>query len=123
MKCGTLDYLRYYDLEAYLFEDVRKRFQKEGVLSAFDFFSIVIWKANRAKSKVAHRLLKMAETDDLDGAVRQHLVNLQGVLPGCSRCWARGHSLVEPLLVEAAVSIRQESMGGDGWLRSAAGRA
>lgn len=71
MSWGTLDSLRYYDQEAYLFEDVHKRFQADGVLSAFDFFSIVIWKANRAKSKVAHRLLKMAEAEDLDGAVRQ----------------------------------------------------
>jgi len=52
-----VDYLRYYNLETYLFEDVHHRFQTEGSLSAFDFFSIVIWKANRAKTKVARRLL------------------------------------------------------------------
>ena len=64
-----LDYLRYYHLESYLLEDVRCRFHAEGVLSAFDFFSIVIWKANRAKSKIARRLLRKAELDDLDQAV------------------------------------------------------
>lgn len=64
-----LDYLRYYDLEAFLFEDVHRRFHADGFLSAFDFFSIVIWKANRAKSKIAHRLLSKAEVDDLDVAV------------------------------------------------------
>ena len=53
-----MDYVRYYDLESYLFEDVRQQFQSEGSLSAFDFFSIVIWKANRAKSKIAKRLLR-----------------------------------------------------------------
>jgi hypothetical protein len=51
------DFLRYYDLEAFIFEDVHSRFRKEGTLGAFDFFSIVIWKANRAKSLMAKRLL------------------------------------------------------------------
>ena|SRR5215213_10188213 len=51
------DYLKYYDLESYLFEDVHQRFHAEHSLGAFDFFSIVIWKANRAKSKIALKLL------------------------------------------------------------------
>lgn len=50
-------YLRYYDLEHYLFEDVNQRFHAEHSLGAFDFFSIIIWKANRAKSKIARKLL------------------------------------------------------------------
>jgi hypothetical protein len=50
------DFLRLYHLEAYLFGEVTRRFQKDGTLSAFDFFCIVIWKANRAKSKVAARM-------------------------------------------------------------------
>ncbi len=37
---------------------VRRRFAEDGSLGAFDFFSIVIWKANRAKSYVARRLLE-----------------------------------------------------------------
>jgi len=45
------DYLEYYDLERYLFENVHQRFHLEHSLGAFDFFSIVIWKANRAKSQ------------------------------------------------------------------------
>jgi len=67
-----VDGLRYYDLEAYLFEDVHSRFQTEGSLSAFDFFSIVIWKANRAKPRVAKRLLARApeKGTDLDAIVR-----------------------------------------------------
>ena len=36
---------------------VHRRFAEEGHLGAFDFFCIVIWKANRAKTKVAKRLL------------------------------------------------------------------
>ncbi len=52
-----LDYVRYYNLERYLFEDVHRRFHEDGSLGAFEFFSIVVWKANRAKSRVARRLL------------------------------------------------------------------
>ncbi len=54
----TEDYLRYYNLEAYLFEDVRQRFFRDGKLDAFDLFSIIIWKANRSKSILARRLIK-----------------------------------------------------------------
>jgi len=53
-----MDYLKYFDREHYLFDDVRSRFRVEHSLGAFDFFSIVIWKANRSKSKIARRLLK-----------------------------------------------------------------
>ena len=52
-----MDYVKLYDLEKYLFEVVHPRFVRERQLSAFDFFCIVIWKANRAKSKVAKLLL------------------------------------------------------------------
>ncbi len=57
------DFLRLYHLEAYLFREVTGRFQKEGTLSAFDFFCIVIWKANRAKSKVAARMRNKGYAD------------------------------------------------------------
>lgn len=57
------DYLRLYHLEAYLFGEVTRQFQKDGTLSAFDFFCIVIWKANRSKSKVAARLHKKGHPD------------------------------------------------------------
>lgn len=46
-----------YNLESYLFQTVSQRFQKAGYLSAFDFFCIVVWKANRAKSRIAAKLL------------------------------------------------------------------
>lgn len=52
-----VDYLRYFDREQYLFDKVCSRFHAEHSLGAFDFFSIVIWKANRAKSRIARRLL------------------------------------------------------------------
>ncbi len=52
-----IDHLQYFDREHYLFDVVSSRFHSEHSLGAFDFFSIIIWKANRAKSQVARRLL------------------------------------------------------------------
>lgn len=49
--------IQFYTLESYLFSTVHRRFTEQGYLGAFDFFCIVIWKANRAKTKVAKRLL------------------------------------------------------------------
>lgn len=63
-----MNYLALYDLEAYLFRDVREKFRENGYLPAFDFFCIVIWKANRAKSKLAKRLLAKGY-DNLETAV------------------------------------------------------
>jgi hypothetical protein len=51
------NFLQYYDLEGYLFKVVSTCYAQNKTLTAFDFFCIVIWKANRAKSKVAERLL------------------------------------------------------------------
>jgi hypothetical protein len=64
-----LNYLQYYHLEKYLFEDVREHFFRDGKLDAFDLFSIIIWKANRAKSKLAKRLKENHES--LESAVEQ----------------------------------------------------
>lgn len=63
------DFRRYYDLETYLFKEVSLRFAERGSLNAFDFFCIVIWKANRAKSKIAHRLLQKKVYASLDASV------------------------------------------------------
>lgn len=61
-------FLDYYHLENYLLTAVGERFRENGSLSAFDFFCIIIWKANRAKSKIAKRLLGKGYPD-LDSAV------------------------------------------------------
>ena len=69
-----LDYLKYYDLERYLFDDVHEHFRKDCSIGAFDFFSIVIWKANRAKSKIAHNLMgkhALPGESDLESIVRR----------------------------------------------------
>lgn len=57
MENSDIDFSRYYDLESHLFATVGPKFQELRRLDAFDFFCIVIWKANRSKSKVAKRLL------------------------------------------------------------------
>lgn len=55
----TLDWRRYHNLENYLRGSVHDNFQKNGSISASDFFCIIIWKANRAKSKIANNLCKI----------------------------------------------------------------
>jgi hypothetical protein len=66
-----IDPIEYYHLERFLFERVRLRFQSEGSIGAFDFFSIVIWKANRAKSMVAKRLKHGSPQEDLEEICRK----------------------------------------------------
>ncbi len=66
-----MDYLKLYDLEKYLFDVVRSNFERDGRLNAFDFFCIIIWKANRAKSIIAKKLLEKdgQRRKDLDAIV------------------------------------------------------
>lgn len=59
----SVDVTKYYELEHYLFGEVTDRFQHERTLSAFDFFCIVVWKANRANTSIAKRLLKQGHSD------------------------------------------------------------
>ena len=58
------DFLKFYNLENYILTDVRNNFSRNKSLNSFDFFCIIIWKANRAKSKIADRLLKFNLTLD-----------------------------------------------------------
>jgi thermostable 8-oxoguanine DNA glycosylase len=44
--------LEIYDIEGYLLDKVSERFKEEGTLEPFDFFAIVAWKSNRAKTKI-----------------------------------------------------------------------
>ncbi|SRR6266568_2670204 len=71
-SADSIDPLNYYNLEDFLFGAVRERFERDHSLSAFDFFSIIIWKANRAKSKVAVNLMKCdrQRRGDLEAIVR-----------------------------------------------------
>lgn len=54
-----MDYTKYYLLEDYLFGELKDNFKKRGYLTPEEFFCIVIWKSNRAKTKIRNRLLKM----------------------------------------------------------------
>jgi hypothetical protein len=65
----TIDYIKYYDLEKYVLTDVRKNFARNKYLTAFDFFCIVIWKANRAKTKIAERLIRYNKEKDIEKSV------------------------------------------------------
>lgn len=53
-----MDYKKFYNLEEYLFQDVGPGFRKTNTLSVADFFCIVIWKANRAKTNIKRKLSK-----------------------------------------------------------------
>lgn len=55
-------YLKYYFLENYLFNEVGKNFQKRGYLTPEEFFAIVIWKSNRAKTNVRRGIEKTKKT-------------------------------------------------------------
>lgn len=73
------DYNKYYDLEKYLFDEVKSRFMENRFLSAIDFFCIVSWKSNRTKSIIAKKLLKLKqEYKDLDAAVQELTSELYG---------------------------------------------
>jgi hypothetical protein len=67
----AFELLRLYDLESYLFDVVSPRFLQDGEVGAFDFFCIVIWKANRAKSRMARLILQSGGGKDLDASVRE----------------------------------------------------
>jgi len=73
-----MDYLKLYNLEKYLFEVVQPRFAQDHKLAAFDFFCIIIWKANRAISKIANLLCKKDKQShrDLDAIVGELTTSL-----------------------------------------------
>jgi len=54
------NYLKFYDDERYLLEDVGPRFRATGTIEPADFYMILIWKAERAKNTHKARLTKKA---------------------------------------------------------------
>src|SRR6267378_600828 len=64
------EFEKQYNEERVLFEVVGPRFQRQGWLGAYDLFSIIRWKANRAISKVARALVRVSGSD-LEQASRQ----------------------------------------------------
>lgn len=71
------DFRQFYNLDNYLFKVVSKNFKKDGYLSAFDFFCIIIWKANRAKTKIAKKIVKLGY-DDLESAIKALSTEIAG---------------------------------------------
>ena len=59
-----------YHLEGYLFGTVSPRFVAKGTLSAYDFYSIVTWKSNRAKKRIR---AGMAAAGKSPGALMQEV--------------------------------------------------
>jgi hypothetical protein len=77
---------KFYNLETYLFDEVGHNFRNGSQLNAFDFFCIVIWKANRAKSRVAGRLLSHgAGFENLNDAVNELAQQIRTALEVRSR--------------------------------------
>jgi hypothetical protein len=56
-----IDFRKFYDLETYLFTEVRKHFAGTGIITPFNFYCIIVWKANRAKSIIKKGLAKLAD--------------------------------------------------------------
>src|SRR3989344_7604504 len=54
----NINYSKYAFLEDYVFGDVRTNFLANGYLTAEEFFCIVIWKSNRAKTAIKRKLQK-----------------------------------------------------------------
>jgi hypothetical protein len=74
VRARAVGYLKYYDLEKYLFDDVREKFHRDGVIDPVDFYIILIWKANRAKNKTRDRIARAAGS--FSQAVKQISVSL-----------------------------------------------
>lgn len=58
------------DLEKYLFHQVTQRFRDERSIGAFDFFCIIIWKAERAKTTIAENIKRTAKSSNLEKIAR-----------------------------------------------------
>jgi hypothetical protein len=56
-------YLKYYDLERYLFGEVGPNFRRSGRLDYVDLFLILHWKSMRAKTRVKNKLAEQADGD------------------------------------------------------------
>ncbi|KKM60225.1 hypothetical protein LCGC14_1544040 [marine sediment metagenome] len=73
------DYSKYYDLNSYLFNEVSRKYQEQGYIYAFDFFCIIIWKANRAKTNIFKKITKIAKSYDLNKICEEITVNLYDI--------------------------------------------
>jgi len=63
-----MDFRKFYNKESYLFEGINQFFKKNGYLRGFQFYLILIWKANRAKKK-ALKILNKTSSKNFDKGV------------------------------------------------------
>lgn len=67
-------YKKYYNLEEYLFNNVGPRFRKTKTLSVEDFFCIIIWKANRAKTNIKRKLSRVMTLSEAISKITNDIV-------------------------------------------------
>ena len=79
----TIDYLKFYNDEKYLLNEVGPEFRASGQVSAVDFYMILGWKANRAKTKHKTRLANLAGS--FSNAVQQIAEGLHAAADNKSR--------------------------------------
>jgi hypothetical protein len=87
-----------YNLESYLFDTVSRSFEREGTLSSYDFFAIVIWKANRTKTKIKEGL--KASGNEV-GALMQEVSRgetLKAKVEALTRVWGIGLAMASAIL-------------------------
>lgn len=54
-----IDWEKFYDSERYLLDEVGRNFRDTGILDSADFYTILIWKAERAKNQHKKRLKRI----------------------------------------------------------------
>jgi hypothetical protein len=98
-----MSYLHYYNLEEYPFTEVTNAFRDRGYLTPEEFFSIVIWKANRSKGRIKAKLTKGRR--DLDTAVKDLTTQIQKAASDeerlrilLSKDWAFGLAMASAVL-------------------------
>src|SRR6266851_2030352 len=94
----SMNYLKYYNLEDYLFTDVTNAFRDRGYLTPGEFFSIVIWKANRSKTSIKRKLAKRgknlaAAVQDLTMQIHQAASDEERLRIFLSKDWAFGMAM------------------------------
>lgn len=73
-----MNYLKYYFLEDYLFRELRLNFKKRGYLTSEEFFCVIIWKSNRAKTAIKRKLLKFGDLDKIINKLTKEIFNATG---------------------------------------------
>jgi hypothetical protein len=60
MPESTLDYRKFYNLEEYLFGEVRPKFAESGKIEPLDFYLMLHWKSPRSRTTTRDRLTRIA---------------------------------------------------------------